>query len=73
MSMDGSGHVKLRERPFQEKRRQEIGRGKKGNAEGGTPRLLITFADLDSAIAMLKWNLLRKQIDENSPAQKSSA
>lgn len=48
MSMDGSGHVKLRERPFQEKRRQEIGRGKKGNAEGGLH---------DSLLLLLIWTV----------------
>jgi hypothetical protein len=62
--VDGSGRVKLRERPVQERWRREMARGKRGYAKGGTPQLSITFADLDSAIAMLKWNLLRKQIDE---------
>jgi hypothetical protein len=35
--VDGSGRVKAGERPIQEKLRQEFVRGKRGNAEGGTP------------------------------------
>ena len=37
MSTDGSGHVKAGERPVQERKRRRFSRGKRGNAEGGTP------------------------------------
>jgi hypothetical protein len=49
--MDGSGRVKAGERPIQEKLRQEMARGKKGNAEGGN--LLVVFVGVRSCLLCL--------------------